>query len=172
MFKRNLLEQANTATLFRNPQSQAERLRIVHLALLELGVREQTGNNDGLRVKAYLSAVKLKEGAPWCAAFISFIFTEAGYLKPRSGWSPDLFPHSRLVRSALPGDVLGIYFKELGRIAHVGLVEKTDGHWCLSIEGNTNIAGSRDGEGVYRRRRPLKTIYRIANWIDPERSVP
>ena len=41
----------------------------------------------------------------------------------------------------------------MGRVAHVGLVEKSEGDWLVTIEGNTNGGGSRDGDGVYRRRR-------------------
>jgi len=41
----------------------------------------------------------------------------------------------------------------------------------VTIEANTNISGSREGEGVYRKRRRVKTIYRMANWVSPERRL-
>lgn len=148
------------------------RSRIVELASAEVGVREQTGKNDGKRVESYLTLVGLHEGDPYCAAFVSWIFAKEGFAKPRSGWSPDFFPKSRITKSALPGNVLGIYFANLKRIAHVGIIEKTDHDWCLSIEANTNTNGSREGEGVYHKRRHLKTISRIADWISPERTGP
>lgn len=37
------------------------------------------------------TAVKLKKGQPWCAAFVSWVFAKAGYTAPRTGWSPALF---------------------------------------------------------------------------------
>lgn len=156
----------------KNLQEASCRLRIVKLAAEEVGVRELTGENDGKKVESYLSIVGLHRGDPYCAAFVSWVFSKEGYERPRSGWSPDLFPANKVTKSALPGNVIGIYFANLKRIAHVGIIEKIAHHWCLTIEANTNVNGSREGEGVYRRRRHLKTIYRIADWILPGRRSP
>jgi hypothetical protein len=160
MLSGNLLR---TAPASQNAVS-IQRTTLVKLAENEIGVRERTGRNDGPRVEEYLRCVGLKKGQPWCAAFVSFLYAKSGFAKPRSGWSPDLFPSARLARSALPGNVLGIYFTAYGRIAHVGLISKQDGDWVTSIEGNTNITGSREGDGVYLKKRHIKTIYRIADW--------
>ena len=148
------------------PAAATVRARLVKLAENEIGVREQNGNNSGPRVEEYLRTVGLKKGLPWCAAFVSYIYAKGGFPKPRSGWSPDLLPAIRRARSALPGNVLGIYFKEYQRIAHVGLITKQEGDWVTSVEGNTNITGSREGDGVYLKKRHIKTIYRIADWTN------
>jgi len=134
-------------------------------ARAEVGVREATGKNDGKRVVAYLKYVGLKQGDPYCAAYVSWCFQQAGYAKPRTGWSPDLFPAKRVVKNPAPGKVFGIYFPELKRIAHCGLVEAVDGDWVMSIEGNTNASGGREGEGVYERRRHRRTIRCYADWL-------
>ncbi|SEN65675.1 hypothetical protein SAMN05216436_11989 [bacterium A37T11] len=76
------------------------------------------------------------------------------------------------------GDVFGIYFSELKRIGHCGFVDSWDGTWMISVEANTNNAGAitspddpgnpiraGPGEGVYRKKRLIKTIYKVANWI-------
>jgi hypothetical protein len=147
-----------------------KREALITRAQNELGVREKTGHNDGPRVEAYLKSVGLHAGAPYCAAFISYLFLMEGYKAPKSGWCPDLFPASRLPRSTLPGNVIGIYFIDKKRIAHVGLIEMVDDEWCISIEGNTNIAGSREGDGVYRKRRHFRTIYKMADWLSERRS--
>lgn len=148
------------------------RSLIVSLAENELQVRELSGKNDGERVETYLSLVKLHRGEPYCAAFVSFIFAKAGFSGPRSGWSPDLFPAMRISHSPIPGNIIGIYFPEFRRIAHVGIIENMHHDWCLSIEANTNVSGSREGQGVYRRLRHIKTIYRIADWVLPGRRYP
>ncbi len=147
------------------------RLLLVKIAQGELGLREKTGRNDGKRIGEFLTVAGLRRPEPWCAAFVSWVFAEAGFEKPRSGWSPDLFPVSRLARSALPGNVIGIYFPEKKRIAHVGLIEKEDGDWLISLEGNTNITGSREGDGVYRKRRHRKSIYKISDWVSQGRRT-
>lgn len=155
----------------KNSREYTSRAAITEIANNELGVRELSERNDGPRVEAYLAAVNLKKGNPWCAAFVSWVYQQAGFPKPRSGWSPDLFPQSRLTLSALPGDVIGIYFPDLKRIAHVGIAIQQKGHYIFSTEGNTNVTGSREGDGVYRRVRHIKTIYRIADWYT-ERRLP
>jgi len=149
-----------------------KRAAIIRRATIELGVRERTGRNDGKKVEMYLASVGLKAGNPYCAAFISWLYKMEGYAKPRSGWSPDLFPNARLARSALPGNVLGIYFPEKKRIAHVGLIIKQEGDWVSSIEANTNVAGSREGDGVYKKLRHIRTIYKIADWLNEKGETP
>ncbi len=150
----------------------AGRLEAVYRG--ELGVREATGRNDGARVRRYLQSVGMGEGAPWCAAFVSWCLREAGVDAPMTAWSPALFPHRRVVyrRGAKApgdlrrGDVFGIYYRRLGRIGHVGFVEGVDGAWVTTVEGNTNRRGSREGDGVYRKRRPLKQIHRGARYAE------
>ncbi len=138
--------------------------QLISIAAAELGVREATGHNDGERIKAYLAAVGLKVGQPWCAAFVSWVCKQAGYAQPRTGWSPALFPASRLRKIPEAGQVFGVYFTELKRIGHCGFVEELRGDWVQTLEGNTNVAGSREGDGVYRKWRPLKSLSRFAEW--------
>lgn len=146
-----------------------ERNKLLGIARTEIGVREKTGCNDGERIEAYLNAVGLRKGAPYCAAFVCWVFKQAGYAEPRTGWSPALFPDGVLVKSVVPGRVssglvFGLYFPSLKRIAHCGFVEQLKGDWFTTIEGNTNLPGSREGDGVYRRLRHIRTIYRFADW--------
>ncbi|WP_246254445.1 hypothetical protein [Pedobacter foliorum] len=89
---------------------------------------------------------------------MSWVFKQAGYASPRTGWSPALFPIAKLVKAAAPGNVFGIYFPSLNRIAHCGFVEYVDVSWVGAIEVNTNVAGSREGDGVYRRLRHKRTV--------------
>jgi len=138
---------------------------LLGIANREVGVREWSGRNDGPRVEEYLSCVGLKRGAPYCAAFVSWVFMRAGYGAPRTGWSPALFPADRLVGKPSPGMVFGIYFKSLGRIAHCGLVEKVRGDWVVTVEANTDPSGGRNGDGVYLRMRHKRSIYRYCNWL-------
>ena len=82
---------------------QSPHLPLLPIALGEMEVRERSGNNDGPKVEAYLAAAGLKKGQPWCAAFVSWVYQQAGYLKSRTGWSPALFPASQLVKQRRPG---------------------------------------------------------------------
>ncbi|SEA43866.1 hypothetical protein SAMN05443550_103228 [Pedobacter hartonius] len=165
MFDGPLLEQPRV-------KERILRSTIVHLANIEIGTMEKTGHNDGGQIERYLATVHLKRGQPYCAAFISWVFSKAGLPKPRSGWSPDMFPPSRISKLALPANLLGIYFPEYGRIAHVGLIAGTKDDWVISVEGNTNVNGSRNGGGVYRKWRQIRTIYKIADWVSERRGGP
>ncbi len=72
--------------------------------------------------------------------------------------------------TAVSGDVFGIYFANLKRIAHVGFVDEWGDKQIITVEGNTNEAGSGEGDGVYRKRRPISSIYQVANWIIEEKE--
>lgn len=137
-----------------------------------IGVREATGRNDGPEVEMFLGYVGFSAGAPWCAAFVSWCFHEAGVEAQRSAWSPAWFPAGRTVYRRgrarayhmQRADVFGIYNSRLRRIAHVGFVDGEDGDWLITVEGNTNEAGAREGVGVLRKRRHKRAIERVSRW--------
>lgn len=149
------------------------RLKVKSIYERQIGVRELTGRNDGKSVEVYLKYVKLQKGNPWCAAFVCWTFGKAEIKNPQSGWSPDLFPvkaviYSRNARDNLSpeqGDVFGIYFPDKKRIAHVGFVHTWGSAEVITVEGNTNQAGSREGDGVYRKRRLTGQIYKVSRFI-------
>ncbi len=163
----------------------------------EIGVKEATGNNDGNRVGEYLRYCGLDDGYAWCAAFVSWCHGQAGYPEPRNAWAAALFPAKRVIwRNSVPanpaatagaganpapttGDVFGIYYSNLKRIAHVGFVDRWDDRYCITVEGNTGppadgtmtkgdpanpIRAGPPVDGVYRKRRPIKTIKAVARW--------
>jgi hypothetical protein len=144
----------------RNPVEE-----LMNVCRSQLGVRELTGKNDGAKVESYLKYVGFTKGNPWCAAYVSWVFKQAGYPTPKTAWSPALFPADHVVKEPAAGLVFGIFFADLKRIAHCGFVENLQGDFVLTIEGNTNVEGSREGQGVYRRLRHKRTINKYANWL-------
>jgi hypothetical protein len=139
--------------------------QVVRTAETQLGVREEKGRNDGPEVRRYLAYVGLPEGNPWCAAFVSWVFGANGYTKPKTAWTPDLFPLKRRCASFKAGNVYGLYSAEKKRIVHCGITKHADGDWVFGIEGNTNVHGSAEGDGVYLKRRHKRTIRLVADWI-------
>jgi len=116
-----------------------------------------------------------KKGDPWCASFVCWALGKAGIANPRSAWSPDLLPAERLVwKNRWPlkkeqphgGDIFGIWFSSKGRIAHCGFIEVWGTSHVITVEGNTNENGSRDGDGVYRKRRLTRSLYAVADWLN------
>lgn len=149
-------------------------LREIYLS--QVGVREQGGNNRGPEVKMYLNSVGLNEGYPYCAAFVSWCFQQVEIEAPKSAWVPSYALRDKMVYKQgkviqrLPkyGDVLLIWFKKLNRPAHIGFIDQWGEQWIISVEGNTNNNGSREGDGVYRKRRLKKQIWAVTNFINDE----
>ena len=139
----------------------------------QLGVREHSGANAGFSVEKYLNSTNLGKGYAWCAAFVNWTYEHCGVETKHSAWSPSWFDSMHVVYqngigNPRPGDVFGLYFKSKKRIAHVGFIYKWDTgtKYCITVEGNTNSAGSREGDGVYKKRRLKSQISKVANWID------
>ena len=63
------------------------------------------------------------------------------------------------------GDVFGLYFPEKRRIAHVGFIDEWKDPWVITVEGNTNVLGSKEGDGVYRKWRLVRSVYKVARYI-------
>lgn len=140
-----------------------------------VGIREETGKNDGPEVERFLEFVGFGKGYAWCAALMSVMYDECKVPAPKSAWSPDwanagevLWQQGDLPSKARmlvkPGDHFTIYYSSKGRVGHVGMAVKAN----LSLstfEGNTNDGGSREGDGTYFRVRPYSMIYRINRLI-------
>lgn len=119
-----------------------------------LGYKEK-GNNDTLFGRWYGL-----NHQPWCAMFVSYVAKQAGAAKviPRHAYTPAgaawFKARGQWGNRPRTGAIAYFYNSSLGRIAHVGIVEKVfdDGSFYC-IEGNTNAAGSREGTVVRRQRR-------------------
>lgn len=154
------------------------RLKVKEIYTSQIGVTELTGNNDGEKVEMYLNAVGLGQGYAWCSAFVFWAYDSAGVetiSKEQAAWSPAWFTNDKVIyvrgkfgnKVPIPGDVFGIYYNNKGRIAHVGFVDEWGyGKIAITVEGNTNEDGGREGNGVYRKRRLKRQIYKVANYID------
>ena len=145
--------------------------------LKEVGTHELTGHNDGIRVEQYIVAAgfNAKSQIPWCAAFIYWNFKELGYTLDIKypALASAYFDSTKVIYKRgegfkckpNAGDVIGIYFPSKGRIAHVGFyLDETDKYF-ITIEGNTNRAGSREGDGVLKKYRPKRSIYKISRFF-------
>lgn len=182
------LNNDHSADLSSTENSPTERLRSVYLS--EVGVREATNRNDGTKVEEYLRYTGLKRGNPWCCAFVCYCLGKAGIPNPRTGYCPNLFPKGHVIWSRTsgfslpspvsrnsspitrnsspnpsPGDIFGLYFPDKGRIAHVGFIDDWGEKYLISVEGNTNEAGSREGDGIYRKRRLISSISKVARYL-------
>ena len=153
-------------------QRDTASINLLAEAEKHLSVREATGANDGLWVRRYLRVTGLDEGYPWCAAFQAYIHQKAEIPAPRSARVVDWFAQNVVWKrefgarhvEARPGMVGALYYQNIGRLGHIFLIVGEDASNYYTIEGNTNGAGSREGDGVYRKIRSKKSIAALADY--------
>jgi hypothetical protein len=156
------------------------RALIAQVAREYLGTRE-TSPNRGPHLAEFWKATGYPDGAqdrqPWCSAFVAFCVAEADrrssalrFPKPPAFSAVrDWLPWARRPENGCciftPADVWADrYHPETGDIvsflphlSHIGIVRRDyAGRGTVAlIEGNTNDAGSREGDGVYAKERAL-----------------
>lgn len=129
----------------------------VTVAGSQIGVIE-TGPNSGPEVNEYLAAVGHDPGDSWCAAFVYWCFARASEALellnpcPRTAGVLRMFERSpERARTQVPNRGAIITMDHGKGKGHTGLVEEVHGGGLITtIEGNTNRAGSRQGNAVAR----------------------
>lgn len=169
-------------------------IRPIDMALRHEGVRESGGRNRGPEVDAWLRRVgKDPERAlAWCAAFASCMVydaCEANWLAAGNAGPIDpetlATPMTAGVWAFWSGTPRGYrcgpkegaaYVLDHGvdprtgfRRGHIGFAVELQGPRFVDISGNTNAAGSREGDGVLRNRRRIEDVG--GRWIDVDAVV-
>ena len=148
--------------------------KMVTLAREEIGVAEVDGTNCGPRVDQYKAATWLdsNKGWPWCAAFICWLVRESiegeevAFKRPRTAgaWDFENWAKQERVNNVelrkptnediKAGDIVVFTF------SHIGLAIKDidSSGYVVTIEGNTNGAGSREGGSVLEKKRHVSKI--------------
>lgn len=146
----------------------------VKVAATQVGIMENPeGSNSGPEVDAYLKSVNLGPGYYWCAAFIYWcfqkaseaigkpnpVFKTAGCLNHWNNTKGRKIPAAAAMENpglVKPGQ---IFILNHGRGAgHTGIIERVEGGFLHTIEGNSNPAGSANGIGVFRLERKIAKI--------------
>ena len=156
------------------PTSSSLASAAVDFAATQVGVLEHPlGSNRGPEVDQYLRAVGLNpvgQSFAWCVAFTHFCYLKAAeslgrdnpHIKTagvldhwnQAGRKPGVL---RITKAAAisdpglvkPGSLFIIDFG--GGFGHSGMVVETNSGRMITIEGNTNDGGSRNGIGVFKR---------------------
>lgn len=146
----------------------------IDFAVTQIGVRERPlGSNRGPEVDQYLRAAGLNpaDGSfPWCVAFTHFCYLKAaqslGLENPhiktagvldhwnKAGTKTGVLRIKSAQATADPSLVKpgSLFILDLGGgFGHSGMVVETASGRLVTIEGNTNDGGSRNGIGVFRR---------------------
>jgi hypothetical protein len=153
-----------------------EALRIA-VAEQAANVREEPlGSNRGPKVDEYQRRTGLRPGHPWCACFLYWCFDEAAQRLGRPNpvvktagcqdhWNrAGTAGIARISASRAaanpelvqPGMIFIMAFD--GGFGHTGIVESVSGGFMTTIEGNSNGAGGREGIGVFRLTRKIRSV--------------
>lgn len=154
----------------------------VEIAKGNIGTTEKGGNNRGAEIIEFQKATWLPPGAwSWCCAFVAwclrevltrpeglvyFGFTPLAANKWRckgantADWLTWAKNHNLTLLTkadlAKQGDIVIFDFQADGKDDHIGIVAEDQLdllHNIVTVEGNTNGAGSKDGDGVYLKNR-------------------
>lgn len=136
-----------------NEQDYAKKM--IALARTQVGYKE--GDRNKQKYADEVPTLEWAQNQPWCATFVSWLALKTGASK--------LYPRSASC------DAGGTWFKQQDRwstypavgaqvfygyphdLNHTGIVYKYDAEYIYTIEGNTNDSGSREGDGVYFKKR-------------------
>jgi lysozyme family protein len=149
--------------------------KLLDVAAGEVGVREvPLGSNRGPKVDQYVTAAGLNPAGkhPWCMCFVFWCFSQTATALsvpnrvPRTGgvhvaWRKSKqVAGARMVTSAEAGrnptlvePGMAFFIDSGGGRGHVGIVVENRNGTLVTIEGNTNDGGSREGIGVFRRQK-------------------
>lgn len=144
-------------------------------------VRENNKDNRSIHIDYWnLEAIGLwvdfpngARGAPWCMSFVTAMGRQSlGHAWPLPitasvqeavDWAE---AHEVLRESPSRGDLLVSWYNSLNRFGHVAIVlEVLQDSRIKTIEGNTNLDGSREGYGVFERIREPSDRYKFIRWV-------
>lgn len=151
-----------------------------------VGRMEEGGDNRGPAVEFFQKLGEIRPGQPWCAAFVNAVAEIACSKKnvrsplegvhldsstnDLEGYVQAYYEHSRrngwLREDGRPGvgDLFMVYHGgELDRYAHIGIVAALSEQGFMTVEGNSNDDGSRNGIGVFQNLRTYQRRIVFAN---------
>lgn len=155
--------------------NSAAKTAIIQAAQSKLGNTYETTTNQGPGIAEMWKATNYSDGynarAPWCAAFVcwciqqSGVFSEADRPKSASafkGGGYEEWARSKSSVVKLTTNPAKVYAGDLVifGFSHIGIATSdSDANGSFAtIEGNTNAAGSREGNGCYAKTRKISLV--------------
>lgn len=146
-----------------------------------VGIKEK-GNNQSFNNKHFermMLSIGWYRGAPWCAFVLKLIYTLSDIKTTITGFSPSaynkkhiIYTNGKLYEPIKPGDAGTLSYNKFKKdknrykgIGHAFIIKETYGKSAIiTLEGNTDSDASREGNGFYRKIRPLQSNLHITRW--------
>ena len=162
-------------TISGSSEAESELLKqSIIVARSQVGTMEEPpGSNKGPKVNAYLESVNCPPGSFWCAAFVYWCFRDAANSLNRQTpvfktggclmhWNNTKGKKITAKEAKSASDLVKpgqIFIIDHGNgFGHTGLIEKVNGGFISTIEGNSNPSGSSNGIGVFQLERKISKI--------------
>ena len=144
---------------------------VAEIAESQVGVRE-TKKNGGDQIAEYQKSTWLPVGPwAWCAAFCCWVVQKSiqgrsvTFQRPETAGAWDFENWCKSVDKSVMlkkphkgdikrGDIVCFTFSHIG----IAIGSPDDDGNVLTVEGNTNGEGSREGDGVYKKTRHISKI--------------
>jgi len=163
-----------------NPQTpivvnSAAKTAIIQAAQSKVGKTFETSENQGPGIQELWQTTEYPGGyndrAPWCAAFVSWcvkqsgVFDEANRPKSASAFKGGGYEEWARSKSSVvklntrpskvyAGDLVIFSFSHIG----IATSDSDSNGKFNTVEGNTNAAGSREGNGCYAKTRNISSV--------------
>ena len=148
-----------------------------------VGVTEKGGNNKSFtnkELKQMLVNAGWKPGQAWCSFMVKGLLDHCDIPNKVTGWSPTsynkkdvIYTDGKFKQKYKDDDVLVMslsynkFKNDRSRykaIGHTGVIEEVRGTSVVTREGNTGDDGGRDGDGFYKKVRPLTKNLHITRY--------
>ena len=148
-----------------------------------IGVTEKGGNNRDFtnkELKQMLVDAGWKSGSAWCSFMVKGLLDHCDIPNNITGWSPTsynkkdvIYTNGEFKQKYKNNDVLVMslsynkFKNDKSRykaIGHTGIIEKVRETNVITREGNTGDDGGRDGDGFYKKVRPLSKNLHITRY--------
>jgi hypothetical protein len=143
--------------------------KVVNIAFKEVGTKESPTNSNKTKYGKWFGF----DGVAWCAIFVSWCYSQAGFPLPNIGYKKGMagcqtavnhFKESKeiiFMENLKVGDLIFFDWNKDGRFDHVAMFngwrDKDMGE-AYTIEGNTSLTNQSNGGEVMNRKRNLHAI--------------
>jgi hypothetical protein len=139
---------------------------VLRIAAGEIGTKESPAGSNNVKYNTWFYGHEVRGPAyPWCMAFVVWTFWQAGFNLYKTASCSTLVSRYKTVKGKWvtsdfkPGDIAMFDFSgRKSRTQHTGIIEKVNGNWVTTIEGNTSLTSQDNGGAVMRRVRNIKYI--------------
>lgn len=159
--------------------------RVVQLALDEVGNAEDpSGSNCGPNINKYFETLGYRCGQPWCAAFVRYIYFQAGAPEVGGGLSAkavgtwfdnnkEFWDWDEPIRPR-PGDIFVKGRNGSGDdldngSGHIGIVVSIDGFTMVTVEGNS---ANKVSQRTYHDYRAISELVGFGRYVNPGEAPP